>query len=126
MQCWDTVWVRYFKEQRWSGVMEEEEEGRRKSEGRVAPFIGMMGRAALPGDDGRMVSVEQGNGTEQASRGQRLAQSVPCHELIKDEHDPARSAPTTLRGRPMWREGFNGQEASPGQWLLPPSRSPVR
>jgi hypothetical protein len=40
--------------------MEEEEEVRRKSEGRVAPFIGINGRAALQGDDGMMVSVQQG------------------------------------------------------------------
>jgi hypothetical protein len=73
-----------------------------------------------------MVSGEQGHGAGQALLEERLAQSVPCHELIKAGHDPARSAHTTLCARPMWRAGFNGRETSPGQWLLPPSRSPVR
>lgn len=44
--------MRHFSEQGCSGVIEEEEDARRKSEGRVAPFIGMMGRAVLQGDDG--------------------------------------------------------------------------
>lgn len=104
--------------------MEEEEEANWKSARRVAPFIAMIGRAALPGDEDCQES--RGTGVSTRSRRERLAHSVPCHEPIKDEHDPARSAHTTLRRRPMWREGFNGQEASPGQWLLPPSRGPVR
>ena len=80
-------------------MMEEEEEARRKSEGRVAPFIGMIGRAVLQGDDG--VRESRGMGPDRLRMGERLAQRVPCHELIKDEHDPARSAHTTLCGRPM-------------------------